>query len=331
MAGQPDRFQIRPNTDVYRARPARVGWKVPFFLNNDWLALTLCDLVAQIADDRPMDIAFGAPMCAWAGGRPSVVRDRMSRGQLERYFEAYAARGVKVALTMSRLDIAPEALDDPYCNQILEVGQAFGAQAIVANDALLDHIKTRFPGVATIASLDKVMCELKDDFSVEADYYRSLFDRFDEVVVRCEAALSDEMVAALEPFAPRVEYIANQVCYPNCRFCREHITSMEAHNDPGSHAPHHECFYIEKTKTFRGHLQNSLFVSESRICSLAAKGFVKAKLAGRNQPAPRALDMLGSYVFEPTGVFPDVKNEVARRFREACGRAGGQIAPYSLP
>lgn len=329
-------LKVRGGYDVYRARPGRVSWKVPYFMNNDWAALRLLELTRQMGVGRPFDIVYGAPACAWAGGRPSAVRARLTRAQAEAYFAAYGAHGVTVALTFSRLEVADDELDDEYGAMLLDVAQEFGGQAIVANDALARRIREAHPGVALVASLDKCMTELAAcDFAPaggEAAYYHRLLETYDEVVARCEVALSDELLAGVQDVAPRIELICNQVCVPDCRHCRAHITSMERVNDP-SHAGArpHACYYLEQARDLAWSLAHSLFVSEGRIRELVGHGFCKLKLGGRNAGLPKMMDVLGAYVFEPTGAFYQLRNHVMREYRELSERRGAPLAPYALP
>lgn len=325
-------MSVHPYTDIYRARSSATSWKVPVFCNNDWVAIELLDLVKQVDGSRAFDIAYGAPLCSWAGGRPSAIRQRLSESELHRYFAAYADLGVTVALTMSRMDVRQEQLGDPYCNLVMKVANQYHAQAIVVSDALADHIRDRFPDITLIASLDKVMCDLRTDYSAELDYYRRLLQRYDEVVVRCEAALSNDLILPLQDIADRVEIIVNQACMPDCQYCHLHIASMEALNDP-SKPPRKpfNCFYHDDAHDFETRIERSLMISESRISWLADHGFAKMKIAGRNVPIPHLLNQLGMYIFEPTGVFRAIRTELSQRYRDANGKMGGRMAPYTLP
>lgn len=325
-------IDIRPGYDVYRVRPQRVSWKAPVFMNNDWMALRLLDFMRDMGVERPFDVVYGAPLCAWAGGRPCAVRRVLGRAEFESYVRAYADRGVKVALTLSRLEVTDGDLEDPYCSMLLDVVQAYGGQAIVVQDKLARRIRRTYPGIALIASLDKAMTELRHGYGAELGYYRRLLETYDEVVARCEVALDDRLLEGVADVAGRVELIVNQVCVPNCQHCYEHISSMEALNVPGApNAQPQRCHYVDKAMDPAWSLSHSLFVSESRICELAGRGFGKLKLAGRNAPIPKLMDMLGTYVFEPSGAFYQIRNHLMREYRLLGERRGCPVAPYELP
>ena len=181
------------------------------------------------------------------------------------------------------------------------------------------------------------MCELKPMFQGEAEYYRHLFETYNEVVIRCEAALDDTVLAQCADLLPRCEALVNQQCYRDCQFCDRHIASMEALNlagrrpGAGDRPGSQSCYYLNEARQLPKRLANSLFISESRIRALACRGLTKFKPAGRNQPLPRLMDQLATYVFEPTGIVYDLKNELIREFKDAEARLGHPMAPYTLP
>lgn len=327
-------MEIRDYSQIMRPHPVRVGWKVPVAFNNDWVGLRLLQICKELGCDRPMDVAYGAPMCAWAGGRPSAIRQTLTEGQLHAYFSAYAEYGVKVALTMSRLEIAQDTLADAYCNTILKVASEYNSQVILVDDKLVSYIREKYPQLALIASLNKCMCELREDYSEELDYYKRLFEQFDEVVIRCEAALNDEMICALGEYTKRCEVITNQACMRDCQYCHIHIASQEEVNSPDVDPRTHKtvsCFYQKDIEDLPTWLQNNLLIGQARVDWLAEHGITKMKLAGRNAPLLNLLDRFGQHVFEPTGIFPGIKKSIMVEWRSLTEHYGGMVAPFTLP
>ena len=81
---------------------------------------------------------------------------------------------------------------------------------------------------------------------------------------------------------------------------------MEHLND-SAHAAEkpHDCFYIHKAKDLAWALGHNPFVSESRICELAGRGFCKLKLGGRNAPMPKVISLPHqAYLPEGRRAFP---------------------------
>jgi hypothetical protein len=118
----------------------------------------------------------------------------------------------------------------------------------------------------------------------------------------------------------------------DCQACDRHISSMEAFNGPNAAgAKVQNCYYLNDARDFATRLKGTLFVGESRIRELAARGFTKMKLAGRNQPLPRLMDQFSTYLFEPSGIVYDIKNELIRQWQAAEKQLGRPMAPYTLP
>ncbi len=199
-----------------------------------------------------------------------------------------------------------------------------------ASYKLTRHIRETHPTIKLIASLNKCMCDLRKDSSRETEYYRQLFTQFDEVVVRCEYVLDDVSIHQLDDVKDRVEIIVNRFCVPNCQHCYEHISAVEQWNDERQRGVCQQCFYLKTAGDINRRLNESLFISDKRINELVDSGFYKMKLAGRNAPLPKFIDMLATYVFEPTGVINFMKNDMMREFKMLAQTRGPSFNPCSL-
>ena len=323
-------IDIRDGLEVYRERPVPTSWKVPAFFCNDWIALRLCDLCREIGVDQPFHIAFGAPRSAWSGGRPSVVATELDDATLDAYFSAYAERNLTVALTLSRLDVDPATYDDPYCLRLLEFAERYRAEIILFDLDLADHIRSLHPDLRLICSLNRAMVDYKDGFGGrdEEAYYRALFERFDEVVIRCEFAQDRARLESLSDLADRCEIITNQFCVPNCKNVYRHVSSME--NWDHAAAPQ-ACYNKHLASDISCRLCGNLHFSNRQINEFAQMGYTKMKLAGRNAPIPKFLTMMSEYIFEPTGIISFMREELSREYQAESQRCGGQLPPFSLP
>lgn len=323
-------MEIREGLEVYRKRPAPLSWKVPAFCCNDWIALRTLQLCEAVGIGKPFDIVYGSPRCAWAGGRPSVLSSELSDEQLDAYFAAYANRGATVALTLSRLEVDPGDYANVYCNRILDAAARYRAELILFDDGLADRIRATHPDLRLVCSLNRAMSDWKRSFDgmAESGYYRSQLERYDEIVIRCEFAQSDENLQEISDVADRCEIIVNQFCVPNCKNVFRHVGSME--NWEGEAAAH-PCYSMCDAGDIAKRLRGNLHFSNARIDRFAELGFTKMKLAGRNAPPPKFLEMLSSYVFEPTGVAPFLREELSRQFQSAAQSAGGRLLPFWLP
>lgn len=269
----------------------RVDWKVPTLFDNDWIALSLANALNPLLSKSLFSTAYGCPACAWAGGRPLRQQHRLDEQELRRYFEAYRSVGSCCALTFSRPD-AGDFLDDAYSNLLLSLVDEYDGQAIVVDDRLAQHIRTTHPSVTIVASNNICVLDHAKGFGGldEEKYYRHLLERYDEVVVRCEALLPGGIAERLVDVADRIELIVNQRCVVNCPDAPAHIAAM-AHviktmaegGDPGPHS----CTQVGNKR--KG---GNIYVSPERRTVLADRGFVKFKLQGRNAPATLTLKNL---------------------------------------
>jgi hypothetical protein len=255
----------------------------------------------------------------------------LNERQLDACFAAYAEFGVRCALTLSRLTVAKDSYDDPYCNLLLDYIERYNGQAILFDDGLAAHIRVTRPKISLVASLNKAMSDLKESFEEEEAYYRNHLKTYSEVVIRCETALDSTHMAQLADIKNKVEIIVNQFCVPECKNVYRHVKALEDWSRGGCHGPGQQCFSLSAAADIDQRLGANLFISDTRINELCAQGFVKFKLAGRNSPLPGFLDMLGNYIFEPTGAIHHIKSALLREFKQQALQQGGRLAPFSLP
>lgn len=257
----------------------RIDWKVPSLFGNDRVALSLAQALNPLLPKPLFSSAYGCPVCAWAGGRNPRVRESLSESDVRRYFEAYRRVGAFPALTFSRPD-AGDFLDDAYCELLLSLAEEYGGQAIVVDDRLAQHIREVHPNVKTVASYNRCIIDHAQGFGgmSEEDYYRSLLERYDEVVIRCEAAFEGCAVDRMADLAGRIQIIVNQKCVPDCPDGVSHIMataqSIQRENESG------ERVLARCTHPLRG-VKGTVYIGEERRRALADMGFTQFKLQGR--------------------------------------------------
>ena len=55
----------------------RAHWKVPALFCNDWACLKIGNVLREREGRDVFHTAYGAPACAWAGGRPPLVKEKL--------------------------------------------------------------------------------------------------------------------------------------------------------------------------------------------------------------------------------------------------------------
>ena len=276
---------LSDGTEVIRLEDDRITWKVPALFDNDWVALHLSYELSPLLGRPLFDIAYGSPMCAWAGGRPPRMTAPLSEDEMRRRFEAYRKVGARCAFTFSRVD-AGKYVDDPYCNMLLSLIDEYEGQAIVVDDALARHIRNTHPAVRLVCSNVKVVLDHYAGFrgQDEESYYRSLLGLYDEVVVRTEALLEGGLTERLQDLTDRVELIVNEWCARDCPYAAEHIAAMtratERAADLAPDEPQPGCIYNQLHDKPR-ELVDNIYVSSERRAYLADRGFTRFKIQGR--------------------------------------------------
>lgn len=189
----------------------------------------------------------------------------------------------KCALTFSRPD-AGDYLDDPYCELLLSLMGEYGGQAIVVDGRLASHIRATHPEVRLVASYNRCILDHAQGFGGlrEEDYYRDLLERYDEVVVRCEAAFEGGALEGMADVADRIQVIVNQKCVPNCPDGARHIAatarSIELEASEGRRV------LARWTQPLR-EAMGTVYIRPERRLALADRGFTLFKLQGRIAPA----------------------------------------------
>lgn len=322
---------VRSDFEVFRERPTKPSWKVPSFCNNDWVVLRIAQLCQEVGVDRPFDVAYGAPLCLWAGGRPSAIRTSLSKKEAVNYFEAYARQGITVALTFSKLHVEPNDHGDPYCNMLLDIAESYDGEVIVVDDGLASYIRKTHPGIKLIGSLDKAICDLSPAYDNETAYYIDCLQLYDEIVVRCEYALDPTLIGQLSTeYRNRVEVIVNQVCIPDCPDCYRHIHAIEDYNDGKVFGLCQMCFHADVVDDINKRLKNNVLISNRRINELILSGVSKLKIGGRNATIPKLIEYFSTYIFEPSGVIGPMKVSLSREYTKLI-QTRHNFSQYSLP
>ena len=272
-------------SDIIRLKDNRVSWKIPSLFDNDWVALHLSHALSPILNKPLFDIAYGSPLCAWAGGRPPRVTTTLSEEEVRTRLEAYLAVGARCAFTFSHIN-AGAYTDDPYCNMLLSLIEEYQGQAIVADDALARYIRRRHPALKLVCSNVRVVLDHHNGFlgQDENTYYHSLRGLYDEVVVRTEALLESGISSELQDMADHIELIVNERCARDCPYAAEHIAAMAqataSARDRDPAEPQPGCIYDQR-RSKPTELVDNIYVPDERRKYLADKGFTKFKIQGR--------------------------------------------------
>ncbi len=300
------------STESYRAYKERCDFSVGTLFAHDGFALMLLEACRTAGLEHPFEYVFGSVGCALQGGRAAPVS--FEEGELRSIVQRYAREGVGCRLTFSNHELAEEDLGDPTAALLLELlNEGENNGVIVSSDLLAEHIRNSYPRLQLISSLVKPTAE-RVLGQEDPSYYNELCERYDIVVLNSAFAWDDAFLSQLE-HPDQIELIVNHRCRPNCPLSREHYaTQTQAARAAGTGQflaqrrlesrltqINHRCLEMRRANP----LENSL-ISCQRIQELVERGFVHFKLEGRDYPLPVMARDIGTWIFEPEGVYPSL-------------------------
>lgn len=276
-------------------------WRVPALFNNDRVTLKLLYICQKLGLEKPFHAVYGAPQTIFSGGRNSIIKKRLSKNEIESYFKAYNDYGIKCYLTFSKWQISQKDLDDEYANIFLSLLDKYQGGVIISNELLYEYIRLKYPHITIVASVIKPTFECHDHGSIE--YYLNLLKKYDRIVPRPEFILDENNLLQLKEYASKIELLVNQSCLSDCPYARNHYLHYE---NSFSYQTHFAlpCL-LEKEKLDAIHYTTNLPLNYLK--KLQKNGFQNFKLQGRNIYIDEYVDMLGMYIFDPTGSFQTIK------------------------
>ena len=295
--------------DTFRSYIGHCDFNVGTLFAHDGYALMLARACREAGIDFPIDYVFGSVSCLFQGGRAApLVFDQDNVCEI---FDRYAEEGVGCRLTFSNYELTEADLDDAESNFLLQrLNMGEGNGVIVSSDMLADYIRAEYPNLQLISSLVKPTVE--NTLGQETpDYYNELFKRYDIVVVNSAWANDDEFLAQLE-CPGDVEFIVNHRCRPNCPLSKDHYTTQtlaaraaSTGNFIAQRRLEGKLVRINQECLNRRHANpqvNSL-IGARRIDELVKMGFRHFKLEGRDYPLPVMVRDIGTWLFEPDGIY----------------------------
>ncbi|WP_350454278.1 hypothetical protein [Slackia heliotrinireducens] len=122
----------------------------------------------------------------------------------------------------------------------------------------------------------------------------------------------------------------DQICIPNCPDCRRHVGGIERWDHEGRQGQPPVCFRADVANHLNRRLKANVLISNRRINQLVEMGVYKMKIGGRNAPIQKFLDLMGTYIFEPSGAIIPMRVSLSNRYRTAVQRIGN-FPPWMLP
>lgn len=280
-----------------------IDWNVGSLFAHDRYIHKLLDYCKELNYDTGIKYVFGSIPCILQGGRiaPRDATLENAFNIMKKYFD----RGVSCRLTLSSNMVTEEELSDELSNKLLDFlnsnNDGLDNGIIVSSDLLANYIRDKYQNLKLIASQVKPSVEvgLGED---SVDYYNSLFDLYDTVVVNPFKVNDIKFLKDIK-YPDRVEFIANHHCLPNCPMAKSHyeiqikiskkalknedieedIKTLNSIND--------KCIMNRKYYPLAGTF------SESDIDMLISLGYKHFKIEGRDNSGDCFVRDVGQYIF----------------------------------
>lgn len=297
---------------LYREGLESVKWQIPSLFNNDLSAITFKEVLDRVYPEFPhctIYSTYGSFATKWNSGR--VASFPFSESDIQYFINYYHNILIECYFTFSNYNLTEDDLDDINCNYVLDYLEFLNSECngdhgvIVSSDLLRNYIRSEYPKLKIESSVLKPTYEYPD-YDETPDYYNQLLDRYDTVVIRPECIDDDFFMKKLSD-PSRCIILVNQTCVP---YCEKAISHYNFYNDvsAGKTGIAPECSQV---------YMDCCSIDYYRMIELVDMGFTNFKLQGRNISSNDFLNMLSSYVFEPTGDIQMILNYVRKKINSA--------------
>ena len=275
------------NSKIYWHLP---GFYVYFYLNQVIIHLMQSHPEAFGENYAPGCVYGTFPGAIWNGGR--AVFGLASHGEMEQVISTYNRFGVPVRFTWTNPLIKEEHVHDTYCNLIMRTADNGRNQVLVNSPVLEEYLRKTYPGFEFISSTTK---RLTDVDSLKKELERGYY----LVVLDYDLNHDEEALTALEPYADRIEILADEICYPHCPRRKEHYADegrMQLDFEKGTTF---DCPNRKTKPSFEECKKRPAFISREEIGDYIDRGYVNFKLVGRGLPIELVKESYVYYLSRP--------------------------------
>lgn len=283
-----------------------VEWKAPTLFCNDEIMFGLIDVCNLMKIKLPIKHVFGSVKCSWSGGRSSKIRE-FDEEYISKIIKKYNDNGIGCSFTFTNYYITETMLDDAVGNKILEIASRYDDNyAIVSSDILANYIRKKYPKIKLESSLLKPTYECPG-YTETPKYYDNLCERYDKVVVRPELGQDFNFLKKLKN-KEKIEILVNGCCVYKCPFSIQHYDRAVALENGTADSDIVMCNsrFLDPVS-----MHKNVFLSNNDVDKLIKLGFSNFKLNGRNTTPMSLLHIIGTYVFDSSGVYQYLLNYMA--------------------
>lgn len=277
------------NTDIY--------WHLPglcvFFYLNQVIIHMMKEYPGKFRDGYRIGSVYGTfPGAIWNGGR--AVFGITSHGDMKKIIKTYNDLDVPVRFTFTNSLIEEKHLNDTYCNLIMETAGSYHTksgnnnQVLVNTEVLEKYLRANYPDFKFISSTTKRLT-LPEEVKKELDKDYCL------VVLDYDLNHNEKILDELASFSDRIEILADEICFPECRKRKEHYRDESLAQLRFEKGTVFDCPNKKTKPSFDICRTRPAFIAADEVpCYADRWGYRNFKLVGRGLPKELVLD---SYVY----------------------------------
>lgn len=284
-------------------------------------------LLYNLFKNEQINYVYGAPKCAWSGGRVSNITSQNVRF-LEQIIYKIKSYNVTPSFTFTNTSITKELLNDSFCNALLKIISKSSSEIILVSDLLYEYIKDKYPNIKLCASVLKSTYQNIKNLD-ETEHINKLIDRFDRVVIRPEYAINNDGNFNKIKDISKIELIVNQACAMNCYCANKDYKLIELYDRKEISIDDFSKELKNLCPRDKGEIKeiNSLPDSLTNKCINA--GITKLKLNGRHLTFDNLLIALNNYFFSDD-VDKEKLNEEINNYIISTIKNNADLQLYSL-
>ena len=304
-----------------------ITWSLPCLFQYEAVLGTIQHFLKMLGFAPIKAELYGAPSCAWAGGRKPAIYDKLNPKMLGNLFEYVRKVNATPVFTFTYTGITQEDLKDEYCNMLLDTALEHNCKFMVYSDLLKDYIKNKKSDAYVISSVLKPVFyfqganRIEDvDVEKETQLYEKLLKEYDMVALRAEYSkfILSQDTTLLKDLS-RTQVLINQSCLCNCNLAPEHVKFNERFRLEKENNLEFVCPKLNLPTNVK--YQNNSMHTVNEIQNLINAGVKNFKIKGRGGSSDplHILQILVSLIFKcegpnylfPTGVSRDhLENEI---------------------
>lgn len=172
-----------------------------------------------LGNNNPLKYIYGTIRCAWANNYDSFLKFE-EKAFIENVLDKYVECNYTPVFNFSKVNLTKNDLKDEFSNYLLNLCVEKKAEIIVASQILYDYVKSKYPDLPIIASVNQPVVKFQNNLNSKDEefmFYDNLLKNYDKVIIRPEFTSYIEQGLDFKD-KDRIILIPNSACVRNCQY-----------------------------------------------------------------------------------------------------------------